>query len=293
MNTKKVLVLGSLGMLGQELSSVFSDDEKYQVSAWDKGDIDITDFALFEERLAAARPDIVINAAAYNAVDLCEETEEEHEKALALNRDVPEFLAEKSAELGFLLVHYSTDYVFSGDDRIEGYDENAPPHPLSRYGMSKYLGEQAVREKSERHYLIRLSKLFGRPAASTQGKRSFFEIMLEAGRTKPEVRAVDGEKSCFTYAPDLAQATKELIESGEAYGVYHLVNPGSVTWYEGVLELYRQAGIATQVVPVGGEAFPRKAKRPSFSVLRNTKRPPLRPYTEALGEFLKKEKASL
>jgi dTDP-4-dehydrorhamnose reductase len=98
--------------------------------------------------------------------------------------------------------------------------------------------------------------------------------------------AVDSEMSCFTYAPDLAQATKELLESGDAFGIYHLINEGPVTWYEGVLELYRQAGITTPVKPVTPDAFPRPAKRPTFSVLLNTKRPKLRHYSEALKDFL-------
>ena len=286
MGMKKVVILGSLGMLGQELTRIFSLDEQYTVLAWDKADIDITDFALFAERLSSVRPDIVINAAAYNAVDLCEESEEEYAKALLLNRDVPGFLAKESMRLGFLLIHYSTDYVFDGAVEKVGYNEEALPHPLSRYGLSKFEGEQAVREKAKEYFIIRLSKLFGKPASAEGAKQSFFEKMLEAGRAKPEVVAVDGEKSCFTYAPDLAVATKELIESKEAYGTYHLMNEGAVTWYEGARELYLQAGLQTEIKPVGSGTFLRAAKRPPFSVLLNTKRPKLRPYTEALKEYL-------
>jgi dTDP-4-dehydrorhamnose reductase len=111
--------------------------------------------------------------------------------------------------------------------------------------------------------------------------------MLNAGKTKPAVQVVDGETSCFTYGPDLAEATKELLESGDVFGTYHLMNEGAVTWYEGVLELYRQAGITIPVEPVTPDAYPRPAKRPAFSVLMNTKRPKLRHYSEALTEFLK------
>lgn len=311
--SKKLLILGSRGMLGQELMKLFASDSQYTVRAWDREEVDMTDFVAFGAQLDAEQPDIVINAAAYNAVDACEKDDAEYAKALALNRDLPDFLAKKSVEQGFVLVHYSTDYVFDGtleesptrsgccgggccgnqkssDSNTKlGYDESALPHPLSRYGESKYAGERAVREHAKQYYLIRLSKLFGKAGVSPQAKRSFFEIMLEAGQNKSEVQVVDSEKSCFTYAPDLAQATKDLIESGDQWGTYHLPNSGGVTWYQAVQELYRQVGLKTPIIPVGSEAFPRPAQRPRYSVLLNTKRPPLRPYQEALREFLQEK----
>jgi len=313
MEKKKVLILGSLGILGQELVRTFTADEHYAVTAWDKEDIDITNFTLLEENLTAIQPDVVINAAAYNAVDLCEEDDDEYAKALLLNRDVPGFLAEMSAKMGFLLVHYSTDYVFDGaleENRTKtgccgggccsaaaagsssqvGYTEEVLPNPLSRYGESKYAGERAVREHAKRYYLIRLSKLFGRPGKSSQAKKSFFAVMLEQAEGESDVRAVDDEKSCFTYAPDLAMATRELIESEDSFGTYHLVNEGAATWYEVTLELYRLAGKEEQVFSVRSDSFPRPARRPSCSVLLNTKRPRLRHYTAALREYLEDRK---
>lgn len=311
MEKKTVLILGSLGMLGQELVRVFSSDENFVVTAWDKEDIDITNFFLLKEKIEALRPAVVINAAAYNAVDHCEEDDVTYQKALVLNRDVPGNLAELSKRFGFLLVHYSTDYVFDGaleknkattgccgggccgaGSGQVGYGEEALPNPISRYGESKYAGERMVQEKATSYYLIRLSKLFGQAAQSPEAKKSFFAVMLEQSDKKSEVRVVDDEKSCFTYAPDLALATKELILSGSAFGRYHLVNEGAATWYEAILDLYRLAGKETKVVPVASDVFPRAAKRPSCSVLLNTKRPKLRHYMEALQEFLEKEKAA-
>jgi len=304
--TKKVLILGSLGMLGQELVQVFSADEKYTVTAWDRDDIDATDFLVLEKKLRELKPVIVINAVAYNAVDRCEEDDVEYQRALLLNRDVPGKLAELGASLGFLLVHYSTDYVFdgaleknkattgccgggccgAGADQV-GYDEQSLPSPLSRYGESKYAGERALREKATQYYLIRLSKLFGNPGKSTEAKRSFFAVMLEQATTKTEVQVVDDEKSCFTYAPDLAMATKELVESGSEFGTYHLTNEGTSSWYEAAGELYRLAQKETKATAVSSDTFPRPARRPSISTLLNTKRPKLRHYTEALAEFLR------
>jgi dTDP-4-dehydrorhamnose reductase len=307
----QVLILGGKGMLGQALTDLFIHDPNYGVVAWDKEDIDVTDFEQLRKKLSAVKPDIVLNCVAYNAVDLCEENDEEYQKALLLNRDLPGELAAITNDIEAVLVQYSTDYVFPGDidEKREGgcgnssccgggchgggekgYGEGAFPNPVSRYGESKMLGEQAVMMNAQKYYLIRLSKLFGKPATSPDAKRSFFDVMLEVGKTKPEVQAVDSEKSCFTYAPDLAMATKDLIEDGDQWGVYHLPNTGSVTWYEAVLELYRQAGITTKVVPVTPEAFPRPAKRPVFSALINTKRPPLRRYEVALAEYLSDKK---
>lgn len=303
---KKILILGSLGMLGQELVRVFSDDQKYEVTAWDKENIDLTDFALAEARIHEIGPQIVINAVAYNAVDKCETDDMEYQRALLLNRDIPQFLAELGEKEGFFLVHYSTDYVFDGaleQNKAEtgccgggccgagsssqvGYNEEALPNPINRYGESKYAGERALREQAANYYLIRLSKLFGRPGKSPEAKRSFFAVMLEQSLSKDEVQVVDDEKSCFTYAPDLAEATKELVESGDAPGIYHLANEGGATWYEAVAELYAFADKETKVIPVGSDTFPRPAKRPRSSVLLNTKRPKLRHYTEALEEFV-------
>jgi dTDP-4-dehydrorhamnose reductase len=284
---KKVLIIGAKGMLGQALERVFRQDPQYVVFGWDRAEMDITDKEDTELKIQAISPDIIINAAAYNAVDLCEEDDAEYAKALLLNDDAPTFLARVAMSQGATFVHYSTDYIFgdavASDD---GFAENADPKPNCRYAQSKLVGEKAVRIIGGKYYVIRLSKLFGKPAGSDAGKKSFFEVMLSAGKTKGEVKAVDDEMSCFTYAPDLAQASKELIESRSLFGVYHLVNESPATWYEGALELYKQAGLKTKVIPVTSDAFPRPAKRPKFSVLLNTRRPLLRPYQEALKEFL-------
>lgn len=285
---KKVLILGSKGMLGQELVRVFSMGGQYAVTAWDREEIDVTDKEKLEARSKELGPDIILNAVAYNAVDPCETDEAEYDRAMLLNSTVPGFLAEASQKVGATLVHYSTDYVFDGSLET-GYDEEALAKPISRYGETKRAGERQVLESSARAYLIRLSKLFGQPALSGLGKQSFFEMMLAKGKEASEVKVVNGERSCFTYAPDLAQATRALIESQALPGIYHLPNEGAVTWYEAARELYRLAGLTTRIVPVTSDAFPRPARRPASSVLLNTKRPKLRDYREALVEYLKRE----
>lgn len=271
-------------MLGQALGREFRL-AGYELGLWDVAEIDLAEELTSLEKIAAFGPDIIVNAAAYNAVDNCETDDEEYRKALILNRDVPGYLARFAAETSIPFVHYSTDYVFDGT-AVDGYPEDALPNPLSRYGNSKYEGEQAVLAAGGKAYLIRLSKLFGEPATSKLGKRSFFEIMLAKGKTETRVEVVDDEKSCFTYAPDLALATRELLESASSPGIYHLPNEGGVTWFQATLELYRKAELKVEVIPVASSGFPRPAKRPHTSVLINTKRPKQRPYTEALTEFL-------
>ncbi len=287
MEKSKVLILGSAGMLGQALGEEFEKKDEYLVTGWDREDIDLTNFLDLEKALNEVKPAIVINAAAYNAVDKCEEDEEEFEKAVALNGKLPEALAHLSNELQFLLIHYSTDYIFDGEKK-SGYREGDEPNPISKYGMSKYLGEKAVQENTKNFYLIRLSKLFGKPGISSVAKKSFFETILAKAKENPStpLRVVQGETSCFTYAPDLAQATRSLIEDRVPMGIYHLPNEGGATWYEGARELFRQAQLKVEIEPVPPETFARPAKRPANSILENTKRPKLRPYEEALADFL-------
>lgn len=285
MEKRKVLILGAKGMLGQELERVYAEDEGYEVAAWDYGDIDVTDFVAAEKRIRDYAPAVIANAVAYNAVDQCEENEEEYAKAMKLNAEVPGFLARLAKDLDATLIHYSSDYIFDGESE-EGYAEDALPHPLSKYGMSKWEGEKRVVAEGGKYYVVRLSKLFGKPASSATGKKSFFEKMLEVAEGKTEVTVVDDEKSCFTYAPDLALASKVLEMYQKPYGIYHIVNEGAVTWYEAAQELFRIAGVAVAVKPVSPDAFPRPAKRPHCSALKNTKFVALRLYTEALEEFL-------
>lgn len=307
--SRQVLIIGAKGMLGQALAEAFQED--FEVTAWDREDIDITQKQELEKKIKELKPDIIINSAAYNAVDECEK-EEGFALAKKINGEAPGNLAEIAKEIGAILIHYSSDYVFSGEPFIPepsgcthncascslhegftpeiGFKEDDEPAPISRYGKSKLMGEQEVQKKGEKYYIIRLSKLFGAPAKTKGAKKSFFDVMLELGKNPPaggEVKGVDEETSCFTYAPDLAKKTKEVIESEKPFGVYHITNSEPCTWYEAILELYKQAGIKTKVILVTREEFPRPAKRPFYSVLINTKLNPMRSYKEALREYLK------
>lgn len=281
---RKALVIGSKGMLGQELVRAF-DEVGLEVTGWDFGDIDVTDASSAREKIMALAPEIILNAVAYNAVDQCETDETEFKKAWRLNAEVPGELAKVAKDLGAIFVHYSTDYVFDGEQKGDGYTEEAEPCPISRYGESKFGGEKSTIAVDGAYYVIRLSKLFGKPAVSAGGKLSFFAKMEEVARGKSVVSVVDDENGCFTYAPDLADATRSLVLDSAPSGVYHLVNEGPATWYGALREYFGIIGLGTDVTAVSGDAFPRPARRPKDSTLRNTKRPALRSLGEALRAF--------
>lgn len=317
----KVLILGSKGNLGQQLVKVFSSGD--EVIAWDRGEIDITDYELIIKKISDVKPKLVINAAAYNSVDKCETSDQEYDLAKKINIDGPKFLAEACLKISATLIHYSTNYVFAGEKKL-GYKETDEPKPINRYGKSKFHGEKRILELSGRGlkwYLIRTSKLFGPGGTSEMAKPSFFDIMLEQSRNSagisvvnadasayaktlaykkavaekkaapnqgPALKVVDGEVSCFTYTPDLAGATLDLVQTNRGFGIYHLTNSGACTWYQGAVELFKLAKIKVNVVPVSGDQLARPAKRPKYAVLLNTKLPPLRDYREALREYLGK-----
>lgn len=283
---KKVLVIGAKGMLGGEIARQFSQDKNYEVLGWDFGEIDITDAESADEKIRQAQPDILINCAAYNNVDEAE-TEEGFKKALALNTDAPKKLAEIVKEIDAVFVQYVTDYVFDGEKGE--YIENDEKSPISKYGESKAKGEDNVKQVGGKYYLIRISKLFGLPGKSENAKKSFFETMLTLAKEKNELKVINSEKSCFTYVFDLANATKKLIEEKYSFGIYHIVNEGAVTWYEGVLKLFEIVGIKNvNVLPVTSDEFPRPAKRAKSTVLINTKFPKLPHYEDAIKDWLDK-----
>ncbi|MFA5886997.1 MAG: NAD(P)-dependent oxidoreductase [Patescibacteria group bacterium] len=281
-----ILILGGRGNLGVQLAKTFSLDQ--EVISLDRSDLDVLDYPLLSARVREIAPVLIINAVAYNAVDKCED-KEEYGMALRLNRDFPGVLADLSLSIGAVLIHYSSDYVFSGTAEKFSFQEEETPNPLNKYGESKFLGEQEILKRSQyglKYYLVRTSKLFGPQGTSPQAKPSFFEIMLNLAPVKPELTVVNEELSCFTYTPDLAEATKRLWELEVPFGIYHLVNEGSCTWYDGVLALFHYKKIKNMVRPIRSEDLSRLARRPKFSVLENTKLKKMRNWKLALREYL-------
>jgi len=279
----KILIIGAKGMLGQELAKEFSDkrQETSKVYAWDREEIDITNEAEAVEKIKALKPELIINCAAYNAVD---KAEGEVDVANKLNGEAVGYLAKISKELGAVLVQYSTGYVFRGDK--PSYREDDEPNPINAYGRSKLLGEKMLQENCEKHYLIRTNLLFGRPAAGVNGKKSFVEIMLQKAGETDKIEVVNDEFSNPTYVVDLARATYELIDKNYSFGIYHLINDGQASWYDWAKEIFTIKNIKINLIPISGEKLKRQAERPRYSVLANTKFPKLRSWQEAVSEHL-------
>lgn len=281
-----ILILGGRGNLGSQLKKSFSDD--YKTVAWDRDDFDVLDFELLREKILELKPRLIINTVAFNAVDLCE-NKDGFTKALKLNAELPAVLADIALTIHAVLIHYSSDYVFNGTDDKQFFLEHETPNPINKYGESKFAGELELKKRAARglnYYLIRTSKLFGPAGTSETSKPSFFEVMLGLFYKGGELTVVKEELSCFTYTPDLAQATKRLWELKVPFGEFHLVNEGPCTWYEAVTEFFALQKLEVKIRAIRSEDLLRAARRPKFSVLKNTKVKKLRGLSQALLEYV-------
>ncbi len=285
----RILLLGSQGNLGTAFTALSKENPDIECIGWDKSEIDVTDRTLLEKKMATLKPDAIINTVAFNDVDGAEKEEEKKLIAEKLNVELVRTLGEISIEFNCVLVHYSSDYVFKGDVQ-GGYSEDAETSPLNAYGESKVRGEQELIKLSGRGlhwYLIRTARLFGPKGSGPSAKPSFFEIMMGLAKQGQPLKVVSDERGSFTYTPDLAQATLDLLLSGDNFGIYHLVNDGEASWYDAARCFFKSRGMEVPIEPVPGTSFARAAQRPVFSRLRNTKRPALRSWQAAIDEYAK------
>jgi len=259
---QKTILFGAGGMLGHALRDVFSD-----AVFLDHKDVDITDADSVREIIQKYHPSTVINAAAYTDVEGCEDN---RDYAFAVNGKAPGILATACSECNATLIYYSTDYVFDGTRRK--YQEDDRPNPINVYGQSKLEGETAIQENTDDFRIIRTSWLYG------NNGRNFVDTILALSKQIPVVRVVNDQRGKPTYTVDLAQKTPEILLCSP--GIYHITNDGICSWYE-----FAQAFIPN-AVPCSTAEFPRKAKRPAFSVLVNTKTKSLRHWRDALTEYI-------
>ena len=270
-------------MLGHDLMEVVAGSG-HEVVGMDLPDIDITSAASVAAALDDHEPDVVVNAAAYTAVDAAEE----HEViALRVNGDGPSVLAQGIVQRpGTRLVHLSTDYVFAGDATTP-YAEDADPGPRSAYGRTKLAGERAVRAwLPSRGWVVRTAWLYG------QHGPNFVRTMLDLEATRPEVSVVDDQRGQPTWSRDLAGQIVALVGSGAPAGIYHGTSSGDTTWFGLTQEIYRLIGADPERVhPTTTDAFPRPAPRPAYSVLGHGRwaevgLTPIRDWREALADAL-------
>lgn len=269
----KILLTGARGQLGQALQATLV---RHHLIPLDHGSLDITQLDRVREAIAAYRPELVVNAAAFNNVDEAESNPHAAYRANALG---PRNLAVVTAARGLPLLHVSTDYVFDGTS-ARPYHEFDHPNPRSIYGASKLAGEEAVRALNARHYLVRTAWLY-----HTVGRN--FPNTMRALANQAEVRVVNDQFGSPTYAPHLAAAIARLITT-EAYGTYHLAGQGGTSWFELTRLLYQQCGFQTTVTPVSRSEFPRPAERPRYSVLTTLQDPHivLPPWEDGIAEFV-------
>jgi len=259
----KVAVIGANGQLGTDVVRAFADNGD-EVCGLTHADLEVANIESVSACLRPMHPDVIVNTAAMHHVENCES---EPEKAYAVNALGPRNLARIARELGAVLMHVSTDYVFDGSKGSPYVEEDAP-RPLSAYGITKLAGEHFVRCTTERHFVIRSSGLYGKSPCRAKGGLNFIELMLKLARERGEVRVVDGEVVSPTSTEELARQMVVLSRS-ECYGLYHATAEGSCSWYEYAREIFTMTNTRVTLKVAAPDEFPAKVPRPKYSVLEN------------------------
>jgi dTDP-4-dehydrorhamnose reductase len=273
----KILVSGSGGQLGLELAGLLPG-RGHEVVALSRAELDVADFGAVGRALEEHSPDLVVNAAAYTNVDGCET---ETDLAYRVNALGPRNLAQLCDERGCDLLHVSTNYVFDGESE-RPYEPFDMPNPISAYARTKLAGEEYVRQLTNRWYVVRSAGVYGRG-------HNFVRTMLRVAADRDILKVKEDEFISPTYALDLAEGIVGVIEGGH-YGLYHLTNSGSCSWYEFAREIFEFAGVEVEVIPVPGSEYPLPAARPANGVLSALGSPELRHWREALEDYLRRER---
>lgn len=264
----RIMLTGKNGQVGWELQRALAP--LGEVVSLDRQQLDLANPVQIRERVREISPDLIVNAAAYTAVD---RAEEEPDPAMAVNGVAPGILAEEAKRIGAAIIHYSTDYVFDGK-KTSPYTENDTPSPLNVYGRSKLAGEQAVQAAGVPHLILRTSWVYG-----TRGK-NFLLTILRLARERTELKIVDDQIGAPSWSRTIAEATAQILASGawpaSAGGTYHLTASGSSTWYgfaKAILALDPKPSeqVCKRLIPIPTAAYPTPARRPAYSVLSNAK----------------------
>jgi len=277
----RVVLIGADGQLGTDLSRVLKKEDLVPLTI---SDLDVTDLAAVEKKMSEISPDVIIDTAAFHNVDVCEK---EAKKALAVNALGPKHLAQSSKAK---LVFISTDYVFDGE-KGSPYLENDPVSPRSAYGISKVAGEQFVRYLNPRHFIVRVSSLFGTAGCMGKGGGNFVETMLRLGREKEEVKVVSDQVSSPTYTVHAAKKILQLIGT-DHFGTFHVTNSGECSWYQFAGRIFDLAKLKAKLVSITSDEWKAPAHRPKYSVLRHgalasLKMDDMPKWEDAAAEYMK------
>ena len=270
---RPILILGASGQVGRRLLGSISGTG--EIVALDRNQADLSDFEQLRTTVRRIRPEVILNAAAYTAVD---RAESEPDRAIQINGTAPGVLAEESERADALLVHYSTDYVFDGS-KATPWVETDLPHPLNVYGASKLAGEKAIEKVGGKFLIFRTSWVYG-----PQGN-NFLLTMLRLGRERDRLNIVDDQIGAPTTSLELANATSKVVKrvlglssgsTSEWAGVYHMTCGGSVSWCDFARAIFDRAqtllqGKKPEIHPIPSTAYPTPARRPGYSVLSNDK----------------------
>ena len=255
----RILLTGRNGQVGWELERSLAP--LGDLIATDRAMLDLADAEAIRRVVRETKPDVVVNAAAYTAVD---RAESEPEAALRINSAAPGILAEEARRLGALLVHYSTDYVFEGT-KTTPYVEEDPTHPLNAYGWSKLEGERAIQSSGCRHLVLRTSWIY-----SARGS-NFLRTILRRARSQPELRVVNDQIGAPTSAAAIARVTARILGRTGPEGVFHASASGQTSWHGFAEAIVKSAGLPTRVVGIRSQDYPSAALRPRNSLLDNAK----------------------
>src|SRR5579884_942104 len=283
-NSRRAAVFGAVGQLGIELVRVFRE-RGYEVRAFDRTAVDISDPERVERAIAECDPEIVLNAAAYNQVDVAES---EPQAAFMANGLAVRNLAMACRQSDATLVHFSTDYVFDGTAG-RPYTEEDRPHPLGAYAVSKLAGELYAQAYLDRPLIIRTSGVFG-PGGLNTARGNFVELMLRLAKENKPIRVVQDHVASPTYAPAIASRTADLIERNLT-GIFHMGGGQAISWYDYAKLIFELAGVSPVLQPTNEKEYRTAARRPKFSALSNAKLEaagiaPMPPLREAVRDYL-------
>src|SRR5690242_19313193 len=262
--SRRAAVFGAAGQVGIELVRELNV-RGYEVKAWDRAQVDITDRTAVENALATFDPQVVFNAAAYNQVDVAEK---EPQAAFLVNGLAVRNLALACRQIDAQLVHFSTDYVFDGTAR-HPYVEDDPTHPLGAYAVSKLAGELYAQAYLHRVLIVRTSGVFG-PAGIRTARGNFVELMLRLAQSPNPIRVVEDHVASPTFAPALASRTIDLVDRGQT-GVFHIGGGSPTSWFEFARLLFEAAGVKPALSPTNEREYRTPARRPRYSALSNAK----------------------
>jgi dTDP-4-dehydrorhamnose reductase len=285
----KIALIGSDGQLGTDIIKYFKD-KNADITGLTISDIDVCDRNICKDVLFGIKPNLIINTAAFHQVDVCED---EVAKAFEVNAGGLKNLAEIALSIDASLMHFSTDFVFGGYEKSTPFTEDDCPLPVSAYGISKLAGEYVLRYMMKKYYLLRVCGLYGHAGSMGKGY-NFVELMIRLANEGKDIKVVDDQVLTPTSTKDVAEKLYELIQT-EKYGLYHMTNSGSCSWYEFACEIFKQAGLSPNISPTTSDAFASKAKRPAYSVLDNKNLraaglADLRPWNESLADYIKERK---